>query len=96
MKNEINPIADPEKTLSKKNGHQEANGIKAENSGQGLDMAASNEQPPITPHEAYFQSHPEVNSLYATSDGFLFLVKGHAEIHARSLTDAQVVTHKKP
>jgi len=33
--------------------------------------------------EEYFREHPDVNKVYITDDGFIFLNKNAAELHAR-------------
>lgn len=41
----------------------------------------------------FFKSHPSINEVYGTSNGFLFVQKTDAEAHARELKDRKIETH---
>lgn len=41
----------------------------------------------------YFDSYPDVDKLYETSDGQVFLEKAKAETHAQRLRAGKIITH---
>ncbi len=45
--------------------------------------------------EEYFKSYPASKVCYQTSDSLIFHQEGDARLHAQSLEDDEVKTHKK-
>ncbi|MDR3133232.1 MAG: hypothetical protein LBU42_04325 [Prevotellaceae bacterium] len=43
--------------------------------------------------KSYFNSYPEADQLYETSDGQVFLEKEKAKTHAQRFKDGKVITH---
>jgi hypothetical protein len=43
--------------------------------------------------KSYFNSYPEADKLYETSDGQVFLEKAKAETHAQRFKDGKVIMH---
>jgi|GEM_PF-4785451 len=44
---------------------------------------------------AYFKDYSLSNQCFTTSEGFVFHEKGNANLHAQSLQDKKVETHKR-
>lgn len=45
--------------------------------------------------EEYFKGYPASKKCHQTSDGLIFHQEGDARLHAQSLEDDEVKTHKK-